>query len=378
MQCSAVIGCRAMCRFDFRVRVVPAGPWRADPFALVLLLLAVVAPALQAAPSLHDRPASTVEDPGTEYWRYIRQRPAEIEALKRKGEIGRTTTQVEGIDSTVLVNAKGETWRLYRSDRLVPVSMGILGGVLLLLVILYLLFGRTSRGQPDSGKRLFRFGDYERTLHWFMAALFIFLGITGLILLYGRPLIMPLIGKEGFSALASASKEGHNLMGPVFLVAILLFLARFWRRNLYQKGDLTWLFQGGGFIGSAHPRAGFFNMGEKVLFWLVVLVGLALSFAGLVLLFPNFGQGRVVMEGAHLVHTLGAVLLLAVILGHIYMAIAVKGTLEGMTRGYVELNWAHAHHSEWARQMEEQGEVIEESAVAEQQGTATASRVESA
>ncbi len=357
---------------------MPAGLRQAGTLMLmvVVFLAAFGGPAVSpAAPSIHDRPASTVEDPGTAYWRYIRQRPAEIEALKHEGEIGRTTTQVKGIDSTVLVNAEGETWRRYRETGLLPFGLGFLGGVLLLLVVLYLVFGSRARGQPDSGRRLFRFGDYERTLHWFMAALFLFLGLTGLILLYGRPLIMPLLGKEAFSALASASKEGHNLMGPVFLVSILLFLARFWRRNLYEKGDLAWLFKGGGFIGNAHPKAGFFNMGEKVFFWLVVLVGLVLSFAGLVLLFPNFGQGRVVMEGAHLVHTLGALLLLAVIMGHIYMAIAVKGTLDGMTGGYVEFNWAQVHHSEWAKQMEAQGEVVTEPLASEQGNAVAASRV---
>lgn len=368
-----------MLLLDSPSRRTPSGLRQAGTLVLmVVLFLAALVPAVsQAVPSIHDRPASTVEDPGTAYWRYIRQRPAEIEALKRKGEIGRSTTLVKGIDSTVLVNAEGETWRRYRETGLLPFGMGFLGGVLLLLVVLYLVFGSRARGQPDSGKRLFRFRDYERTLHWFMAALFIFLGLTGLILLYGRPLIMPLLGKEAFSALASASKEGHNLMGPVFLVSILLFLARFWRRNLYEKGDLAWLFKGGGFIGNAHPKAGFFNMGEKILFWLVVLVGLVLSFAGLVLLFPNLGQGRVVMEGAHLVHTLGAVLLLAVIMGHIYMAIAVKSSLEGMTGGYVEFNWAQVHHSEWAKQMEAQGEVIAEPLALGQGDAAGASRVES-
>ena len=352
------------------------GRWRCAPLLLVLLAWFFAVPRVSAAPAVHDRPASTVEDPGTAYWRYIRQRPEEIEALKQAGETGQARTQVQGVETTVLINGNGERWRRYRVQWLVPVGLGVLTGVLLLVLLLYFVFGRSARERPDSGRRLFRFSDYERTLHWFMATLFLFLGISGLVLLYGRPLLLPLLGKAGFSALASASKEGHNLMGPVFLVSILLFTARFWRRNLYAGGDLAWLIKGGGFIGSAHPRAGFFNMGEKVLFWLVVLVGLAICLAGVVLLFPNFGQGRAVMEGAHLVHTLGALLLLAVIMGHIYMAAAVKGTLEGMTGGYVDLDWARAHHSDWARQAEEKGEVLEEKEVAERRGAAGATGME--
>ena len=325
---------------------------------LILMLLTMSSPPLFAAPPSHDKPANTVENPGADLWRFVRQRPQEVEALKSQGRAGKVTSQVQGVDTTTLVNEKGEQWRVYRSERLVPWSIPLLGGALLLLLLVYWLVARGRPGPVDSGRRLLRFRDYERTLHWFMAALFIFLGITGLLLLHGRPLLIPLIGKEGFSAIASASKEGHNLMGPLFLLSILLFGARFWRKNLYQWGDLTWLLKGGGFIGNAHPRAGFFNMGEKILFWAVLLVGLTISLSGFVLLFPNFGQGRLVMEGAHLVHTLGAVFLILVIMGHIYMAVAVKGTLDGMNTGYSELNWARAHHSTWAEEEEEAGRVF--------------------
>ncbi|HIE54855.1 MAG TPA: formate dehydrogenase subunit gamma [Chromatiaceae bacterium] len=322
------------------------------------LLIAGLAQAGPEAPPSHDKPSSTVEHPGADYWRFVRQRPHEIRQLEQQGRGGGITTQVRGVDAEVLINQEGERWRQYRAERLVPVSMALVGGVLILLLLTYFLFARRSAAPMDSGRRLLRFDQYERTLHWFMAVLFLFLGITGLLLLYGRPLLIPWMGKEAFSVLASASKEGHNVMGPLFLISILLFAARFWHRNLYERGDFIWLLKGGGFIGRAHPRAGFFNMGEKILFWAVVLVGLAISLSGMVLLFPNFGQGRLVMEGAHLVHTLGAVMLILVIMGHIFMAVAVKGTMDGMNSGYSELNWAKAHHSRWAEQQEARGQLF--------------------
>ncbi len=342
----------------------------------LLLVMAIAASAAQAAAPSREPPAAKVNNPAIELWQQVRQRPAELTALEKAGVTGKAVTQVPGVDSTVLVNEKGELWRQYRSLNLVPASMWILGGAGLLLLLVYLLVARQSKGPPDSGKRLLRFESYERSLHWFMAVLFIFLGLSGLILLFGRPLLIPVLGKEFFSALASASKEGHNLLGPVFLVSILLFLARFWRQNVYERGDLTWLLKGGGFVGNAHPRAGFFNMGEKILFWAVVLVGLALSIAGLVLLFPNFGQSRVIMEGAHLIHTLGAVLLMLVVMGHIYMAVAVKGTMDGMTHGYSDLNWAKAHHSAWAEKKEATGELISREEVVGLSGTPAAPPLE--
>jgi len=326
-------------------------------FIALLLALVLAAPAWSGKVS-HDEPPGLVANPGADLWREVRRRPAELQALQAAGKRGEVRTQVQDVDTTVLINARGEQWRKYRRELLIPYSGWLLGGAALVVVLLYLLVARRVQAPPESGKRLLRFDGYERTLHWFMAALFLFLGLTGLLLLYGRPLLIPLLGREAFSAIASASKEGHNLFGPLFLVSILLFALRFWRRNLYEKGDLAWLFTRGG-----HGHAGFFNFGEKILFWMVVLVGLAISGAGLVLLFPNFQQGRVVMEGAHLVHTLGAVLLITAIFGHVYMARAVRGTMEGMNTGYVEYNWARRNHDRWAEEEEAAGRVLPAEAV---------------
>ncbi len=337
---------------------MPVMKFKALLLGTLLLSLMLTGQALFAAVPSHDKPAGTVESPGTDYWRNVRQRPAELVTLQKEGKRGEVRTQVRGIDTAVLINEKGEQWRQYRVEMLIPGAMRLLGGVVAVLVILYLLFGARAKAPEDSGNRLFRFTGYERTMHWVMAGAFLFLGLTGLILLFGRPLLIPLLGKETFSTIATTSKQLHDLAGPLFLVAVLLFMLRFWKRNLFQKHDVKWLLTAGGMMGGAHPKAGFFNMGEKLLFWSVVLFGLAIALSGLMLLFPNFVQQRVPLEGAHLAHTLGAVALLAAVSGHIYMAFAVKGTLPGMTTGYVELNWARSHHSEWAKQKEETGDVI--------------------
>mgnify|MGYP001563122245 FL=1 len=53
-------------------------------------------------------------------------------------------------------------------------------------------------------------------IHWFLAMIFLVLGLTGLILLFGRSLLLRWMGPELFAAIASAAKEGHNLFGPLF------------------------------------------------------------------------------------------------------------------------------------------------------------------
>jgi len=219
-----------------------------------------------------------------------------------------------------------------------------------------------------SGKYLLRFSEFDRILHWYVATVFIFLAVTGLILLVGRVVLIPVIGHEAFSALASASKEGHNLFGPLFLIGVIGLLLRFVSKNFPGKGDLGWLVRGGGFFGGKHPSAGFFNMGEKIWFWLVILIGLIISATGLILEFPFYGQTRPIMALSLVLHGVGAVLLIVGLFGHIYVGTAgMEASLESMTTGYVDLNWARQHHDLWAEEREAEGAVIDGEELVKQQ-----------
>ncbi len=342
-----------------------------------LVLLMFSGPGLLwAAPEPQE--AGVVPNPGADLWREVRQRtPADTTAgpteprdmnvwreLRQRETFGPSAgvTQARGVDSGVLINPFGDQWRQFRMERLLPYGGYLLGGMLLFVILFYLIRGRVPIHAGASDKKLFRYTVFERTVHWFLASLVLFLGITGLILLFGRSFLLPLIGPEAFSVLASASKEGHNLFGPLFALALLLLFVRFVRRNIYQRGDLTWLLKGGGIIGKKHVPSNFFNMGEKSMFWMLVFVGGAIAASGLILLFPVFGQGREWMAISHVAHGIGAVLLLTVIIGHIYIgSIGMEGALEGMTSGYCDLNWAREHHDWWAQRCEERGEVITKS-----------------
>lgn len=65
------------------------------------------------------------------------------------------------------------------------------------------------------------------------------------------------------------------------------------------------------------------------------------------------------MELSLVLHGVGAVLLVAGLFGHIYVGSAgMEGSLESMTTGYVDVNWARQHHDQWAETCEEAGAVI--------------------
>jgi len=299
-------------------------------------------------------------NPGSELWSAIRQ---------RDGTVLQGTSQVRGVDSGILINARGDQWARFRVSKLANYGGIAIAAVFVILLIFFVIRGQIRIEGGASGNLVRRYTSYERIVHWTLAIVFLLLALTGVILLLGRPLLIPLLGKEVFGLLASASKEGHNLIGPLFLVSLIMMLFSYVRKNLYEKGDLKWLLRGGGVIGKEKLSVGFFNMGEKIWFWLLMLVGLVVAISGLVLLFPNFGQGRFIMEISHVIHSIGALALFCISLGHMYMgSVGMEGALDAMTTGYVDINWADGHHDRWGKECHDKNLVISAEEYARLQG----------
>lgn len=323
-------------------------------FVIFLSFITLWVPASALAEQM-DEPGLTREgkvlNPSSDLWRAVRQ---------REGMPPMSDSVIKGMDSNILINTQGEEWRRFRMEQLIPKAGMLIGGVLVLILLFHLIKGGLEIEGGRSGKYLLRFREFDRVLHWSVALIFIFLALTGLILLGGRSLLIPLIGQEAFSVIASASKEGHNLFGPLFIVGVIALFVRFISKNFLGKGDIGWLFKAGGMFGGKHPTAGFFNMGEKIWFWMIIFVGLTVSVTGLVLEFSFLGGGRELMELAMVLHGVGATLLIIGAFGHIYMGVAgMKGSLESMTTGYVDLNWARQHHDQWAAKCEQEGKVLD-------------------
>jgi formate dehydrogenase subunit gamma len=135
------------------------------------------------------------------------------------------------------------------------------------------------------------------------------------------------------------------------VAGLILIAVIFFRDNLFEKVDADWLKQGGGFIKSRHAPAGRFNLGEKLVYWLSLAAGVAISVSGFLLLFPFFGTDIADMQLAQVIHAVVAVLFIALILGHIYIGtLGMEGAFEAMGTGEVDLNWAKEHHDRWLAQ----------------------------
>ena len=259
-------------------------------------------------------------------------------------------TTVKGRETGVLVQSAGETWRQLRNG---PITF--YGGWLLVLVsvaiaALYFASGPIKLHEKPTGKLIERFSAAERWAHWVMGISFVVLGISGLIILFGKYVLLPVIGYTLFAWLTALAKNLHNFVAPLFMVSLVVFIIMFIKDNFPKAYDVQWVAKFWGFMtGRAHVPSGRFNAGEKAWFWGgVVVLCLIVSGSGLVLLFPNFDQVRSTMQQANIIHVVAGVLVIAASLGHIYMGtIGVEGAYQSMRTGYVDEIWAREHHQIW-------------------------------
>jgi formate dehydrogenase subunit gamma len=199
-----------------------------------------------------------------------------------------------------------------------------------------------------------RFNGFERFAHWTTAVSFLVMALTGLIVTFGRPLLIPLIGHSAHSALADWAKVAHNFFSVPFVVGLLLVFVLWVRHNIPEKADWTWIRTLGGLMskGGSHPETGHFNAGQKIVFWSVVFGGGALAVTGYLLILPFFIGGIGDMQIIHVVHGVLAGLMIAAILGHIYVGtIGMEGAFDAMGTGEVDENWAKEHHRGWYEQV---------------------------
>jgi formate dehydrogenase subunit gamma len=249
----------------------------------------------------------------------------------------------------VLVQSAGDVWRQIRNGPVTFYGGWLLVIVCLIIAAIYFAKGPVQLHDKPTGRMLERFTLAERWAHWVMGISFCVLGITGLIILFGKFVLLPIIGYTLFAWLSALAKNLHNFVAPLFIASLVVFILMYVKDNLPEKGDGAWLANGWKMFAGAHLPSGRFNAGEKVWFWVgVVILCLTLSVTGLILLFPNFDQVRATMQQANIVHAVSAILVIGFALGHIYMGtIGVEGAYQNMRDGVTDETWAKEHHQYW-------------------------------
>lgn len=324
--------------------------------------VAPAAPAAAAAPAApnvesvdilkQDQAQRSKEQPGNlaPTWRQVKEGTPNYVSIpgKENAVLIQPKAQFPGQDRATTA---GEAWRQYRNGPLT-----VYGGWLLVLAVigiaaLYFAKGPIKLHEPPSGRLIERFTSVERLAHWTMAISFVILAVTGVIMLFGKYVLLPVIGHTLFGWLTYAGKNIHNFVGPVFSLSVIVFFVIYVKDNLPSGGDLKWLARLGGLFGKHEVPSGRFNAGEKMWFWGgVVILGLVLTASGfwLDMIVPAVEYNRGNMQVANIIHLIAAVLVTTISLGHIYIGtIGMQGAYEAMRNGYVDDTWAKEHHELW-------------------------------
>ncbi|MEO8102776.1 MAG: formate dehydrogenase subunit gamma, partial [Betaproteobacteria bacterium] len=261
----------------------------------------------------------------------------------------RQYASVPGRQTNVLVDTMGYWWRSVRNG---PVTF--YGGVALLIVpalllLFYAVKGSMKLHAQPTGRLIERFNDAERMSHWTMAISFVLLAVTGLITLFGKYVLLPVLGPTAFSWVISTGLHVHNFIGPLFAFSIVVAFFIFVKDNFMTGADFAWLSKFGGMLSEKEIPSGRFNGGEKVWFWLgVVGLGTLVTVTGIIMLFPNWDTVREIMAEANLLHAVGAIAFACMAFAHIYLGtIGTEGAYQGMREGYVDETWAREHHELW-------------------------------
>jgi formate dehydrogenase subunit gamma len=210
---------------------------------------------------------------------------------------------------------------------------------------------------PSSSRRLHRFTRTERSVHWVHAAAFVVLLVSGLCLYL--PSLAELVGRRPLL------KTIHVYTALAWIAALLLVVAFGNRRSLRQtireidvwdRDDRDW-------IRRRHTPQGRLNAGQKLNAIATASFAVLFTVTGFLLWYGERNT-RFRFADTILIHDWLMYVSFFLFLGHLYLTLihpTTRHSLNGMTRGWVDEQWALEHHRKWAEAL---GATISTSAAA--------------
>lgn len=190
----------------------------------------------------------------------------------------------------------------------------------------------------------------ERLNHWAVALCFILAGLSGLA--FFHPAFFWLTNLFGGGAW---TRTLHPFLGAAASLLFLILAARVWKDNRITKADWQWAMRMGDVLRNKTenlPELGKYNFGQKSLTRTLLVAILLLLGSGFMIWQPWFAPefSVALRRTAVLVHAFAAFVALAGVIVHIYAAYWTRGSIRGMTRGFVSAAWAKHHHAAWCKE----------------------------
>ncbi len=208
--------------------------------------------------------------------------------------------------------------------------------------------GRTTvyRGE------LLRHPVYDRILHWTIA-LFFFLALFsgfGIYLPWLFRWFTPVFGGGQLSRIM------HPYFGVGFVFFFSLQVLNWFQPMLWAPGDTRWMRNIKAIASGEEkidpPETGFFNAGQKVMFWEIVFGCIVYVITGTILWAGAPIFGGIAVAVSYVLHDISALIMLGGIFIHIYQStFGEPGTFEAMVRGAVSEAWAWTFHPAWYKQV---------------------------
>jgi formate dehydrogenase subunit gamma len=210
-------------------------------------------------------------------------------------------------------------------------------------------FARYGKTRVYRGE-LLRHPAYTRFLHWMVAIFFVLSLLTGFAI-YSPWLfrwIAPLFGG------GPRTRALHPWFGLVFEVFFLFQFINWLGPMAWQEADRRWMKRVRAYATNEEKLesedVGFFNGGQKLYFWAIVVCGILFLITGLFMWFDNLSP-RWVVAASYVIHDIAALVMLAGFIIHVYEGTAQQpGTFHSMIDGTVTERWAWTHHPAWYRE----------------------------
>ena len=203
-------------------------------------------------------------------------------------------------------------------------------------------------GNPPMVER-YRLG--ARINHWTTAIAMVLLVLSGLAMFHPSLFFLSDIFGGGQN-----TRILHPWFGIVLFVSFLVLFVQFWRANIWNRSDMSWIAHIGDLVGGHEekmPEVAKYNAGQKFVFWAMALLILALLSSGIVIWDEYFSNLTTIetQRIALLAHSILAILAICVLILHVYAGIWVRGSFDAMIKGSVTAGWAWRHHRKWFRQL---------------------------
>jgi len=194
---------------------------------------------------------------------------------------------------------------------------------------------------------LLRHPVYTRVLHWAVAIFFVLSLLTGFAI-YSPWLfhwIAPLFGG------GPTTRFLHPWFGLAFDLFFFFQFINWFAPMAWTAADRRWMRRIGAYVKNEEKveaeDVGFFNAGQKLYFWAIVISAVLFLVTGLPMWFDDVVP-RWLVALSYVVHDLAALVMLAGFIVHVYEGTAAQpGTFRSMTDGTVTEEWAWTHHPAW-------------------------------